>query len=1126
MCGCAASCGGRRPRDSKSAILDALKIPLFSTSLPSSEPHKKPVKPVVNCFNTELGNSTPVYPPPPLDTAREASIIRGCVESMQPLVFQESGCTVCGQLTPLSQLSQSRHVIRFFSILENDSCTRKERISGSDVIAPIGGPVRDSTTDLICLRCRASIHDRKVPKNALANGLWLGEVPEVLSRLSFVERILVSRVRHNCCFVRVALASHPDLGSWKMISHVIAFESPVSKVYDVLPPPRDELDEVLAVMFTRPTLPTEEEMKRTPLLVRHRPVMEALTWLCLNHCDYADVKLSEDNMSTYVDGKAPVAVVYKDREGNKVPEGTSVFDNKKADGTTEGPCPVVVHGLIGEVLESKSLREQKTMATRHFKANRGVLAVGHAAEPQSIYHNTSLYPSMFPWLFPYGLGGIGSSKLSDKAHKKWLLMYHNKRFQVDVGFPFVAFSHKQIKTSTTGGFLLADKDKFFEISERIHRIDESVLENISDRMAQGQTVLPVTDTEKDCFQLLNDLDHVAYNVKGSLTSKKYMRNEAYSLMASEGAPSWYFTMAPSDHSHPICVYWADKRIEFDPIPLSEKDRVRLVMSNPVAAARFFNFMVELFIMHVLRVGDQSLQGLFGDTSAYYGAVEHLSPQQIRDRLLSDNSEFRIQLIRYLESVHKGDYFTSTQEHVSAVWHKESLVSRYHDFTEVLPETPPHHCDQPVGCDDCVKGNTSDSWWSYFRDGTLKQNANSRGCMDNKWKRCKSRFPRKLEEETTVDKETGHINLVKKEAWINTFAPLISYIFRCNTDVTSLRSGLKMHAIFDCIRAVFQHDRDRSMDSDRTCKERACKLMTQMVNVLGAKTEIGSPMICSYLLGFPDHYTNKKFSTFYWKSFVTEAGKQWNKPDDSSDHVQVALKKRNGVIVGVSPVEDYIHRPSELENMTLYDWICTCEQVANLSRSPASAEDPVGFGDIDDIQDDINNRQYPIYPDQGSHNSSDDESSHPSEAGSIWDFVVDDDRGLSGDDDIEAVVSDMMARAAARVPYISHETDDEESVKEVCGPEEVTGPRKGKQRKSKFKRMQFIDLHLLHSSHHVKIVLDDERKIPNFVGGMLPRKDKGDREFYCLTMLVMFRPWRSGTDLKEVATTTWDDAFTR
>ncbi|PBK65096.1 hypothetical protein ARMSODRAFT_892261, partial [Armillaria solidipes] len=113
----------------------------------------------------------------------------------------------------------------------------KERLLNTDPIAPLGCPVHDTSTDLICLKCRSSIRKGLVPKNALANGPWLGEVPKVLSWLSFVEHILVSRVRHNCCFMHVVLVGHPELGSRKMISHVIAFESPMSKVYDVLPPP-------------------------------------------------------------------------------------------------------------------------------------------------------------------------------------------------------------------------------------------------------------------------------------------------------------------------------------------------------------------------------------------------------------------------------------------------------------------------------------------------------------------------------------------------------------------------------------------------------------------------------------------------------------------------------------------------------------------------------------------------------------------------------------------------------------------------------------------------------------------------------------------------------------------------
>jgi hypothetical protein len=35
-------------------------------------------------------------------------------------------------------------------------------------------------------------------------------------------------------------------------------------------------------------------------------------------------------------------------------------------------------------------------------------------------------------------------------------MYHDKRFQLDISFPFVAFSHEQIKSATTSGFLLAE----------------------------------------------------------------------------------------------------------------------------------------------------------------------------------------------------------------------------------------------------------------------------------------------------------------------------------------------------------------------------------------------------------------------------------------------------------------------------------------------------------------------------------------------------------------------------------------------------------------------------------------------------------------------------------------------
>ena len=49
-------------------------------------------------------------------------------------------------------------------------------------------------------------------------------------------------------------------------------------------------------------------------------------------------------------------------------------------------------------------------------------------------HPSAVTPAMLPWLFPYGLGGIGNDmiphKISTMAHKRLLLMYHDKRFQI------------------------------------------------------------------------------------------------------------------------------------------------------------------------------------------------------------------------------------------------------------------------------------------------------------------------------------------------------------------------------------------------------------------------------------------------------------------------------------------------------------------------------------------------------------------------------------------------------------------------------------------------------------------------------------------------------------------------
>jgi hypothetical protein len=159
-----------------------------------------------------------------------------------------------------------------------------------------------------------------------------------------------------------------------------------------------------------------------------------------------------------------VSVIYKESETNKIAEAKSVFDMHSDEGTDSGDCPFIVHTLTREQYDAKLPNALKAVTMKHWNRRGKVLHIGRSSKLQSIYDNPGLYPQMFPLLFPYGVGGVGYSKLSENKYKEFLLMYHDKRFQKDMGFLFVAFSHAQIKAATTGGFLLAKSNKIDGIS--------------------------------------------------------------------------------------------------------------------------------------------------------------------------------------------------------------------------------------------------------------------------------------------------------------------------------------------------------------------------------------------------------------------------------------------------------------------------------------------------------------------------------------------------------------------------------------------------------------------------------------------------------------------------------------
>jgi hypothetical protein len=426
------------------------------------------------------------FPPTPANPLLRRKIISDFCDATSPSKFEEAGCAICGLLNPQSDLSELSSLDIDLRILNvaGRGFTRKERKLSTEPITELDGNIMDTTCSCICISCKETITNGKIPKFALARGLWLGEVPDVLQQLSFAEKLLVSRVRHNRCVVRVGKGMH------KMIANAVMFEHPMQKIYSVLPPPIEEMDELLAFIFTGPCQPTEEDFRRTPLLVRRNKVARALEWLKLNHKDYSDLEISYKNLASYPEDLPPVVINYRHSTTNKIPEATSVHDMELENGTAEGMCPFTVHTLTSEEYDTTNAETLKAIATKHLDEGGKVLAIGHSKEPQSIWKNPKLYPQMFPWLFPYGLGGIGHERqrhrLSDASHKKHLLMYHDKRFQKDSHFPLIAFNHEQIKDCTTAGFLLTKQKSFDNIANHLLQIKSDVLTDITECTIKGE----------------------------------------------------------------------------------------------------------------------------------------------------------------------------------------------------------------------------------------------------------------------------------------------------------------------------------------------------------------------------------------------------------------------------------------------------------------------------------------------------------------------------------------------------------------------------------------------------------------------------------------------------------------
>ncbi|KAL1693247.1 hypothetical protein GGG16DRAFT_49545, partial [Schizophyllum commune] len=152
----------------------------------------------------------PFPPSPPSDETLHkitANFIKDCLE------LEETGCAVCGELKPYAQMTSVTDIANMLTPITVEGVAVKD--DGSPW--PKEKPILTPECEHVCSDCRGPLGRGTMPRHALANNLWIGEVPPVLRQLRYFEKLVIQRARHNALFVKVAG------GYRKAIAHVISF---------------------------------------------------------------------------------------------------------------------------------------------------------------------------------------------------------------------------------------------------------------------------------------------------------------------------------------------------------------------------------------------------------------------------------------------------------------------------------------------------------------------------------------------------------------------------------------------------------------------------------------------------------------------------------------------------------------------------------------------------------------------------------------------------------------------------------------------------------------------------------------------------------------------------------------
>lgn len=953
----------------------------------------------------------------------------------------------------------------------------------------------------ICDACIVPLKSGRVPKYALRNNLYRGELPEEFADLTPVEEMVCAL---SCTTAQVTRVFHSTDEASPFVFHgnTCSHDMNVVSTASVLPRTAANVLGNLTVVFVGPG-PVKESALRNMFRIRKWKVWGFLLWLKAHNTLYRDLDLSPLILNEYPeDGIFPglmQSVIHDDRTDVRevVEEETAGFAAHPtaasrppeqpetpvaADSTTYMESMGVLDGELdlasGHTLQAAALRNimKDSRAPPDLTFRRG-------RTPCSEYNNPALIPGSFPTIYPLGIGGFDDKSrptaLSFQKQAQYCFDTHDKRFRSHRVFMFVVLNILQRRTGHLQTYFTTRRSNFEYVAEKLNSLTPEIVDSVAEHLENHRSEQDMSPEQKKVMDVLYKVNTISANVPGSHASKIRLRNEIRSYMGYKGLPHIYLTMNPSPaHSPVFQVMYGDETVNlFDQFPqlVPSRERALRLAADPVAAADFFDHSITCFLQEMLgwdpvRKKSKPKGGILGKVDAYYGTAEYtergclhghfliwleggLNPREVHSSL-ADNPDFQKRFLSFFDDISRHDL--------------GPIEMNVEKTYEPRVEMPP-----PIPLTDAEKARWAQVFATHVKmcGEVLQRHGHRPVCFKyGRVDKCRFLFPHDIVKEARFDPETNSIYLTCLDPWVNYYNPYILVFCRHNHDIKCILSGkaaksamfyitdyitkmdLKTHEMLSlmsrAVAAIPPPDCE-----NRFPLERAKMVLHKCLSQFTKRQQIHAQQAVRYLRGLGDsmqsHKTVSMMSAGIVDAFLT-AGRFDRAAEAAasltSSEVEETVEpsslpvflNRNGKAQIIDQVLDYIHRGDGLAHMCFYDFVRFVKKV------------PIGKSDADVLV---------------SENFDED---------------------------------DEMA-----VPNLDSRDDDE-------------GDRNGRK-----PRHSFMPSHPQHETHELmqksdeSVLFEGRELIPRVVGCSIPRPSK---EHYHAFMLAHFRPFRFGDPLCAMSST--------